>query len=78
MDELLLGKLSTTVAVFGNAPHICFHSAGVNVTVRSADRLSCDSRTLRYISHVVGIDVTIIGACFAVRSPLLGLALATA
>ena len=52
MDELLLGKLSKTVAVFGNAPHICFHSAGVNVTVRSADRLSCDSRTLRYMSHV--------------------------
>ena len=25
MDELLLGKLSETVAVFGNAPHICFH-----------------------------------------------------
>jgi hypothetical protein len=25
IDELLLGKLSETVAVFGSAPHICFH-----------------------------------------------------
>jgi hypothetical protein len=25
IDELLLGKLSETVAVFGNSPHICLH-----------------------------------------------------
>jgi len=52
IDELLLGKLSETVAVSGKRRTSAFTSAGVNVTVRSAVRLSCDSRTLRYISHV--------------------------